>query len=82
VETREVREEILLGTHQDLAQYQQCNHVPAITSFPHISAKIPLVNTTTAKGVYLLCDGGYHQWREAICGFKIGLDRIEKLFGQ
>jgi hypothetical protein len=39
-------------------------------------------NTTTVKGAYSLCDGGYHQWRETICGFKTWLDRTEKLFGQ
>ena len=28
-------------------------------------------STEERKGVFLICDGGYHKWRHMICGLKV-----------
>jgi hypothetical protein len=30
--------------------------------------------TVQEKGVYLICDGGYHKWPHMICGLKVSVD--------
>ncbi len=32
--------------------------------------------TVQEKGVYLICDGGYHKWPHMICGLKVSVDDI------
>jgi hypothetical protein len=55
------------------------NYITAVgrkSIYTNFEWTLDVTDTTTVqeKGVYLICDGGYHKWPHMICGLKVSVD--------